>query len=522
MKISSNKLMLKEAWFWLVIITGLALVLRLWLMRFLTSLTFDEIVSYSVATKPLGQIWSYVRWEMHPPLHYYYLHFWLQFFGQSEVSAHLSSVFLSVLGTAALYFLGKEVFKTESAGLFAAALYAFSPLFCFFGIWARMYSMLFLMATLSFLFFLKLIKVRGRKTIIFGALYTFFTLAALFTHLTAGLVIAVEAAYLAFLFFTRQNTIKEMLKKFFIPALIIFLTYGVWFWYFLNQRLKALDGSAWYFNAQGKASFLTVIFYDSIRYLTLFDPYLFELLASSLLAILLFSVFSAVSPDDKNKIKTRRRFSNGAFFSLLIFLLSLIGLFAAKLLILRYAIIPAIGLFLLLGYGFSLAGRFLQTAAVVIFLILTIMSFCAFAGPAVNIEDWKGVADFISQNERPGDKIIASLDFALLPLNFYYHGALPVAAPLDEKYRGDDLLLTAIKTNMYPTTDKNNIGQLENFLGSSSRIFLIISDGAGSFPGVSRLAEDWLTTKGFAKVPRCPGANGCPAYVWLAERTSSR
>jgi uncharacterized membrane protein len=522
MKSFLNKAIFKKAWFWLAVIAAAALAMRLWLMQFLTSLTFDEIVSFSVATKPLGQIWSYVRWEMHPPLHYYYLHFWLYFFGQSEISAHLSSVFLSVLGVAALYFLGKEIFSSKKAGLFAAAFYAFSPLFCFLGVWARMYAMLFLAATLSFLFFLKLLKVGGKKSIIFGVLYTFFTLMALFTHLTAGLVVAVEAAYLAYLFFTRQGAIKKILKKFFIPALIIFLTYGAWFWYFLNHRLSVLGSDAWYFNHQGGVSFLTLLFNDSLKYLTLADSYFYQLLSFSLSVILIFLTFSVVGLNGKNGLKIRGRFFNGALFPLLIFLLSLVGLFIAKLFILRYAIIPAIGFFLLLGYGFSVAGRFLQVVVFALFFILSVMNFCVPTGMVSDAEDWKGAADFISQNEQPGDKIVASLYLDLLPLNFYYRGQLPVAAPLDEKYRGDDLLLTTIKTNTYPTTDKNNISQLENFLGSSSRVFLIISIGGGAFPRAPQIAADWLAARGFTKDPKCLVAGGCPPYVLLMEKTNSR
>jgi len=61
------------------------------------------------------------------------------------------------------------------------------------------------------------------------------------------------------------------------------------------------------------------------------------------------------------------------------------------------------------------------------------LSFYYFNSRAVNIENWRGAADFISQNERPGDKIIGALYFDLLPMDFYYHGSLPIMAPLDEK-----------------------------------------------------------------------------------------
>ena len=137
----------------LVAIMALALALRLWVIWLLPCYSFDEMVSTSVAVKPLGQIWSYVRWEMHPPLHFYYLHAWFVVFGAGEWSARFSSLLLSLISILVIYILAKEIFKSRPAGLFAAFLYSISAIFAFYGIWARMYEMLFLFSALSYLFF---------------------------------------------------------------------------------------------------------------------------------------------------------------------------------------------------------------------------------------------------------------------------------------------------------------------------------------------------------------------------------
>jgi len=72
-------------------------------------------------------------------------------------------------------------------------------------------------------------------------------------------------------------------------------------------------------------------------------------------------------------------------------------------------------------------------------------------------------------------------------------------APLDEKYRGDDILLTAIKTNMYPTTTEKNITQLKNYIQGTHRIFLLVFNGGGAFSAVPKISEDWLASQGFVK-----------------------
>jgi 4-amino-4-deoxy-L-arabinose transferase-like glycosyltransferase len=509
---------LKKDWFLLTAVVALALALRIWFMSLLPCLNFDEVVSFFVAQKPFGQIWDYVKWEMHPPLHYYFLHFWFQLFGATEISAHFSSIFLSILAVIALYFLGKEIFSSGRAGLAAAALYAFSPLFCFFGVWTRMYTMLFLTAALSFLFFFQLLKARGQPAALKGALFVSFTLAALFTHLTAGLVVAIEFAFLVYLVVAQKNKIGEIVKKFIIPAAIIALAYGWWFWHFWQFRFRGLGADAWYFHEQGKANFLYILFYDSLKYLTPFDEYFFNSLALALLVILGFSAFVAIIPDKEKGWKIKSNFSSGAFFALLVFFVSFLGLFATKLLVLRYAIMPAIGFFLLLGYGFYRASRSLRVAFLVLYLILAPISFISMGRAPLYAVSWKGAADFIKQNERPGDKIIAPIYSDLLPIDFYYQGKLPVTSPLDEKYRGDDLLLTVIKTNIYQTINRENIGALDGYLSGARRIFLFVSNGNGSFPQAPKIAEEWLAGRGFARVQVWPPGDASSSLVWLMEK----
>ena len=90
------------------------------------SYLFDEQISISIAQKPLNEMWSYLQWEMHPPLHFYYLHGWIKTFGASEISGRISSLVLGLLSIIAMYFLGKEVFQSKKTGLYASFLVAIS------------------------------------------------------------------------------------------------------------------------------------------------------------------------------------------------------------------------------------------------------------------------------------------------------------------------------------------------------------------------------------------------------------
>jgi len=514
----SIKVLLKKDWFLAAFISLSALIPRIYILVFTKSLSFDEMISFSVARKSLSQIWGYVKWEMHPPLHYYFLHFWFVIFGRSEGSGHSSSIFLNVLAATALYFLGKEIFRSRLAGLAAADLYAWSPLFCFYGVWARMYTMLILLATLSFILFLRLLKATGRRALILGGLFALTTLAALFTHLTAGLVPGIELVYLAYLFFANKIKGKELLRNFIAPAIVIGLVYGLWFWFFWHLHLGSLGSNAWYFNYQGKFNPVYLIFYDLLRYLTPFNTYIFNLLSFSLLAILGFSSFAAISGDKKQFYKIKYYFSNSLLLPLLILFLSFAGLFIARLFVLRYAVLPAIGLFLILGYGFFKASRYLRLVTFILFLVLTFASFLAINSKNITIDNWNGAADFVRQNEKPGDKIVGSLYTNILSLQFYFHDNLPMSAPLDKKYQGDNLLLTTIKTNIYPTTNAENVGQLKDFLGSSQRVFFIVSSADGAFPDSHKIVENFLASQGFVRIKFWPDGNVSSSLIWLMER----
>jgi uncharacterized membrane protein len=238
------------------------------------------------------------------------------------------------------------------------------------------------------------------------------------------------------------------------------------------------------------------------------------------LVILGFSAFGTIVLDKEKGWKIKSNFSFGVFFTLLIIILSFLGLFIAKLLAVRYAIMPAIGFFLLLGYGFSRANRSWRVAAVIIFLLLSILSFSAMANVSSVDGDWKGAANFISQNEKSGDEIIGSRYWNIFLISFYYRGQLPMAAPLDEKYRGDDLLLTTIKTNIYPTTNQKNISQLKNFLEDTRRVFLLTADSGiqGTFFYSCKMTRDWLNQQGFISVQSWPPGNASSSLVWLMEK----
>ena len=113
------------------------------------SLWFDEGLSVTFAMRPLPQLMHTLVYEdLHPPLYYLLLHFWMMLAGSSEWAVRLPSLASAVL-LAPLAFAtameigrhGRSATALRAAGLAAAALIGTSPFLAYYAQEARMYSL---------------------------------------------------------------------------------------------------------------------------------------------------------------------------------------------------------------------------------------------------------------------------------------------------------------------------------------------------------------------------------------------
>ena len=148
------------------------------------SLWVDEAWSIQAASKPVDEIAAWTATDVHPPLYYWLLHFWIAFAGPSEAGARLLSAILSTLTILALYRLAARLFEPR-VGLAAAALLAVSPFHIAAAQEARMYALLALLGVLSMDSFLRLIDPATRRRAITGVVYAIVTALALYTHVYA-------------------------------------------------------------------------------------------------------------------------------------------------------------------------------------------------------------------------------------------------------------------------------------------------------------------------------------------------
>ena len=141
-------------------------------------LWLDEAITVKQASRTLLRVIQKLATGVHPPLYHITMHFWLKYFGKSEVALRSFSVIIGVIAIPVAYWAGKRIYDRRT-GLIAAALIALSPFQIWYSQEARMYTLLFLGGLLSTTFLVLAVR-ENRKHLWVG--YLVFTTMGLFTH----------------------------------------------------------------------------------------------------------------------------------------------------------------------------------------------------------------------------------------------------------------------------------------------------------------------------------------------------
>ncbi|PIS15090.1 hypothetical protein COT63_01815 [Candidatus Shapirobacteria bacterium CG09_land_8_20_14_0_10_38_17] len=179
--------------------------------QFNASLWGDEAFAAVLAQHLPLEIIAKVAKDTSPPLYYLFLHFWMRLFGTSEIAIRALSFSFFLLTCFFIYLIGKKLFG-QKTGILAAALSLVNPFLFHYAFEGRMYALLVLACTASIYFYLK-------KSWFW---YIVATLAALYTHHFALLVIAVQGIWFLISVFQKK-------KRFFSNSFWAFLIVGLFY-----------------------------------------------------------------------------------------------------------------------------------------------------------------------------------------------------------------------------------------------------------------------------------------------------
>lgn len=186
--------------FWLLVSLTAAFALRAYRLD-AQSLWNDEGTSVALAPLSLSAIVDAAAKDIHPPLYYFLLHFWIPFGGVSEFAVRFLSVLAGVLVVALTFRLARLFFDREIA-IIAAFLSAFSPFQVYYSQETRMYIWVTLFAAVSVFAMVRLLaaieeqptslRLRNRSQVVSGLAYMVATLAMLYTQYVGAFVVLAE------------------------------------------------------------------------------------------------------------------------------------------------------------------------------------------------------------------------------------------------------------------------------------------------------------------------------------------
>ena len=161
-----------------ILLTGF--VLRFYRLGY-QSFWVDEMHTMK-QTDPTLTSWSWMfdslGRDQHPPLFYILERCLFTLFGTSEFLGRLLPALFGTLSIWAMYLLGKEI-GTKKLGLIAAALTCLNYFCLYYSQEARDYMLVFLGATLSYLYFVRMIRSPDKTN---RWLYTLFAIITVYSH----------------------------------------------------------------------------------------------------------------------------------------------------------------------------------------------------------------------------------------------------------------------------------------------------------------------------------------------------
>jgi mannosyltransferase len=203
------------------------------------SIWLDEAFTIQTSYGSLSQIVADTSKDVHPPLYYFVMHYWMQLFGDTEFSTRLLSALFGVLTILAIYKLASLLYD-RTTGLMAALLLALSRFHIEFSQEARMYMLLCLLCLLSMYFFIKL--VAGRKSRLAFAGYIASSTLLMYTHVYSIFIIAAQNLYWLSLPFISREIFKQVWKRWLLAQVALLLLFLPWLTVLVQQVSRVQKG----------------------------------------------------------------------------------------------------------------------------------------------------------------------------------------------------------------------------------------------------------------------------------------
>ena len=407
----------------------------------------------------MSAITSGTAHDIHPPLYYYFLHFWMAAAGQGEYAVRFLSLLAGVLMVALLYALGRRLLNPQ-VGFWAALAGAASPLLVYYSQETRMYAQVAMFGLLSTCLLARATSERGAKPgpSVWLA-YAAAMAACLYSQYIGALALAFQGLYVLL-------ARRRALLPFMAAAGAAVLAFVPWLAIAKDSLLGWPSTDAFH---AGPALFGDAAF----RYV--------EGLSADVSPLTL--AFTALACAVAAWGLTARRKAS-LWLPALYVAVPLLAMFVLgyrkPVYNPKFALLALPGFLLLLAMGLDRLGKILRTAGLAILLAGAGWALNNYyANPQFARDDYRGLAHFIATSARPGDAIILDAPGQEQIFPYYYRGSLPqIGLPQDR-----------------PLIPDKTSAALQQLNGAYQRLWLVLYGTNGSDP--NSYVEHWLASKDF-------------------------
>jgi mannosyltransferase len=224
----------------LILIIGFAVVIRIYHLG-AESVWLDEAYSIKFAHLPVAAIVDAVtREDVHPPLYYLILHYWVMLAGDSESAVRLLSVLFGALSIVVLYGVAALIFDRWT-GVTSAVLLALSQMHMGFSQEARMYALLCLLALLSIYFFIRLFDDEPGMAFV-G--YVMCSALLVYTQIYGWFIIAAQNFFLLSLCVLARDSFKRVFRRWLLAQAILLALFLPWL-PMMRQQISRVQKEFW-------------------------------------------------------------------------------------------------------------------------------------------------------------------------------------------------------------------------------------------------------------------------------------
>jgi mannosyltransferase len=399
-----------------------------------TNLFTDEAISVYIAKLSIPQLLqTQSQLDLNPPLYVVVLHYWTLLFGNSEFALRFLPVVFGTLAIPMTFVVGRQLFD-EEVGLLGALILAVSWFNVQLSQYARMYSLMLLLALLSMYFFLRFLR---QNTLSISVGYVLATTLLLYTHVYGVFVLLAQNIYLVtLLFLAREKTVR--LRQWIVLQAMVVGLFALWIPVLLSH-ISIVQSGFWVPPATLSTFLGTFIEYGGVGVLWIL---LFVLAVCSLFT---YKKING-SADWKPRLKLLKNHLRNVHISdkeqvnfLLVWLLTVTALpfvisrFSTSFFVDRYTIAASVALYLLAASGLrKINWSYAKIAVIAVIILLSAVNLQQYYGQVtaqvINGQPQEAF-NLVAKNAKSGDVVILFPGVTKFIWDYYERGTNVDDAP---------------------------------------------------------------------------------------------